>query len=87
MNRDNAVTHLPTPGETAAEMTGGHKPHASPSVRKFARELGVDLALVQGSGPSGRIAFDDVKRYIKIVMALGEPKQRSNVTSPTSGAS
>jgi len=33
---------------------GGIKPHASPSVRRFARELGVDLALVRGSGPKGR---------------------------------
>jgi pyruvate dehydrogenase E2 component (dihydrolipoamide acetyltransferase) len=41
------------------------KPHASPSVRKFARELGVDLARVQGSGPKGRILHADVQAFVK----------------------
>ena len=38
------------------------RPHASPSVRKFARELGVDLARVKGTGPKGRILQEDVQR-------------------------
>ncbi len=42
--------------------------HASPSVRKFARELGVDVARVQGSGPKGRITQDDVTAFVKGVM-------------------
>ncbi|MGH8686964.1 MAG: biotin/lipoyl-containing protein, partial [Burkholderiales bacterium] len=41
------------------------KPHASPSVRKFARELGVDLSQVQGSGPKGRILHTDVQMFVK----------------------
>jgi pyruvate dehydrogenase E2 component (dihydrolipoamide acetyltransferase) len=41
------------------------KSHASPSVRKFARELGVDLKLVTGSGPKNRILNDDVQAYVK----------------------
>ena len=49
----------------------GVRPHASPSVRKFARELGVDLALVRGSGPKGRITADDVRGFVKGVMAGG----------------
>jgi pyruvate dehydrogenase E2 component (dihydrolipoamide acetyltransferase) len=49
----------------------GVKPHASPSVRKFARELGVDLAPVSGSGPKGRITTDDVRGFVKGVMAGG----------------
>lgn len=40
-------------------------PHASPSVRKFARELGVDLSKLAGSGPKGRITPDDVRNYVK----------------------
>ncbi len=40
-------------------------PHASPSIRKFARELGVDLNRVQGSGPKGRIMQEDVQAYVK----------------------
>jgi pyruvate dehydrogenase E2 component (dihydrolipoamide acetyltransferase) len=43
-------------------------PHASPSVRKFARELGVDLARVKGSGPKGRITQVDVQEFVKGVM-------------------
>jgi pyruvate dehydrogenase E2 component (dihydrolipoamide acetyltransferase) len=43
--------------------------HASPSVRRFARELGVDLAQVQGSGFKGRISEDDVKAFVKKALA------------------
>lgn len=43
-------------------------PHASPSVRKFARELGVDLMLVKGSGAKGRILQEDVQAHVKQVM-------------------
>ncbi|WP_370687170.1 biotin/lipoyl-containing protein, partial [Burkholderia vietnamiensis] len=39
--------------------------HASPSVRKFARELGVDVARVPGSGPKGRITKDDITGFVK----------------------
>ena len=45
------------------------KPHASPSVRKFARELGVDLARVKGSGPKGRIVHADVQAFVKGALA------------------
>jgi pyruvate dehydrogenase E2 component (dihydrolipoamide acetyltransferase) len=44
------------------------KAHASPSVRKFARELGVDLGSVTGSGPKGRIAPEDVKAHVKKIL-------------------
>jgi pyruvate dehydrogenase E2 component (dihydrolipoamide acetyltransferase) len=40
-------------------------PHASPAVRKFARELGVDLTRVAGSGPRGRITREDVQAFVK----------------------
>ncbi len=45
--------------------------HASPSVRKFARELGVNLGSVKGSGEKGRILADDVKAFVKLVMSGG----------------
>jgi pyruvate dehydrogenase E2 component (dihydrolipoamide acetyltransferase) len=50
-------------------------PHASPSIRKFARELGVDLTRVQGSGPKGRIVVEDVQAFVKGVMrgSAGQP--------------
>ncbi|MEB4592717.1 dihydrolipoyllysine-residue acetyltransferase [Candidatus Thiothrix sp. Deng01] len=47
------------------------KAYATPSVRKFARELGVDLNKVTGSGRKGRITQEDVKAYVKDVMSLG----------------
>ena len=45
------------------------KPHASPSVRQFARELGVDLHRVRGTGPKQRITRDDVRAFVKGVIA------------------
>jgi pyruvate dehydrogenase E2 component (dihydrolipoamide acetyltransferase) len=47
----------------------GAKPHASPSIRKFSRELGVDLVRVTGTGPKGRITHEDVQNYVKSVMS------------------
>ncbi len=46
--------------------------HASPSVRKFARELGVDITRVSGSGMKGRITHDDVKAFVKKAMSGGQ---------------
>jgi pyruvate dehydrogenase E2 component (dihydrolipoamide acetyltransferase) len=45
------------------------KPHASPSIRKFARELGVDLARVRGTGPKGRVLIEDVRAFVKGALA------------------
>src|ERR1035437_5937058 len=53
----------PSPISAAPESTV--KRHASPSVRKFARQLGVDLSHVKGSGLKGRIFRDDVQRFVK----------------------
>ncbi|HEX6319496.1 MAG TPA: dihydrolipoyllysine-residue acetyltransferase, partial [Burkholderiales bacterium] len=57
------VSTRPVPREPREETSV--KPHASPSVRKFARELGVDLARVQASGPKGRILHADVQGFVK----------------------
>lgn len=56
------------PAASEAAPTANSRAHASPSVRKFARELGVDLSKVKGSGLKGRITPDDVRGYIKSVM-------------------
>ncbi|WP_291383419.1 E3 binding domain-containing protein, partial [Achromobacter sp. UBA5777] len=48
-----------------ANLKPGQLPHASPSVRKFARELGVNLSKVKGSGPKERITADDVRGFVK----------------------
>jgi pyruvate dehydrogenase E2 component (dihydrolipoamide acetyltransferase) len=52
---------------------GFSQAHAGPSVRKFARELGVDLARVKGSGFKGRITHDDVKGFVKTSLATPAP--------------
>jgi pyruvate dehydrogenase E2 component (dihydrolipoamide acetyltransferase) len=48
---------------------GFAKAHAGPSVRKLAREMGVDLSQVKGSGPKSRISHDDVKAYVKQMLS------------------
>ena len=53
----------PVPAKEAATV------HASPSVRRFARELGVDLARVHGSGPKGRILRSDIQAFVKAELA------------------
>ena len=52
---------------------GFSKAHASPAVRKFARELGVNLAAVTGSGAKGRIRKADVKAWVKLALEQGAP--------------
>ena len=71
----SAVPAKPKPAPVAAEPIAEaplFKPHASPSVRKFARELGVDLTKLRGSGPKGRITQADVQGFVKGVMLQEE---------------
>jgi len=64
---------LPPPVSHDASVTQPRAvPHASPSVRRFARELGVSLDEIQGSGRKGRILKADVQQFVKGVMA-GKP--------------
>jgi len=57
---------------------GGDLAHASPAIRRFARELGVDIAQVKGSGEKGRATKDDVQNFVKA--ALAQPRTASNST-------
>jgi len=69
-----AAATPPTAPAVAVEDAGlapGQLPHASPSVRKFARELGVNLSRVKGSGPKGRITAEDVRGFVKQALAGG----------------
>jgi pyruvate dehydrogenase E2 component (dihydrolipoamide acetyltransferase) len=61
----------PPPRVTAEPPASGQPPHATPSVRRFARELGVDLSRVGGSGRKGRITQEDVQAFVKAVMQGG----------------
>ncbi|MGE0483245.1 MAG: dihydrolipoyllysine-residue acetyltransferase [Gammaproteobacteria bacterium] len=63
-----AATAAAADAPRASVATASAKAHASPSVRKFARELGVDVSLVRGSGPKGRIVKGDVQAHVKDVM-------------------
>ncbi|AUZ05422.1 dihydrolipoyllysine-residue acetyltransferase subunit of pyruvate dehydrogenase complex [Vitreoscilla sp. C1] len=65
----------------AVDEAGFSKAHAGPSSRKFARELGVDLGRVKGSGAKGRITKEDIKSFVKGFMATG------SVPAATAGAS
>ena len=58
------------------------QPHASPTVRKFARELGVPLAEVRGSGAKGRILQEDVQAFTKAVMTGATRTQAQQAAAP-----
>lgn len=73
-----ATTAVPLPVHEPAAPAQGGLPHASPSVRKFARELGVPLGELKGSGPKGRITLDDVQGFTKAVMA-GDTRTQAQV--------
>jgi len=60
-----APVHQPVPVGESAVVAPGKLSHASPSIRRFARELGVNLALVKGTGPKNRILQSDVQVYVK----------------------
>jgi pyruvate dehydrogenase E2 component (dihydrolipoamide acetyltransferase) len=72
-----SVAAPPAPAPVAA--TNGHAPgnglvvHASPAIRRFARELGVTLGAVHGTGPNGRITRDDVQGFVKQTLANPAP--------------
>jgi pyruvate dehydrogenase E2 component (dihydrolipoamide acetyltransferase) len=55
------------------EEAGFSKAYASPSVRKFAREVGADLSRITGTGPKGRITHEDVKAHVKRILTAPPP--------------
>ena len=66
----------PAPSDNKVSHEAFKKAYATPSVRKFARDLGADLSKVTGSGRKGRITQEDVKTYIKEMMSFGGNGQR-----------
>ena len=76
------VTTIEATPQTAPQTNQG-KSHASPSIRRFARELGVDLSQLSGSGRKGRITQDDVKSFVK--GELSKPATASSQTSNGTG--
>jgi pyruvate dehydrogenase E2 component (dihydrolipoamide acetyltransferase) len=68
---NNSATASPSAGKLEMPASTAGLPHASPSVRKFARELGVDLALVKGTGVKERIVQEDIQNFVKQALAGG----------------
>jgi pyruvate dehydrogenase E2 component (dihydrolipoamide acetyltransferase) len=64
----------------------GQLPHASPSIRRFARDLGVPLDEVKGSGPKGRITQADVQSFVKGVMTGDAQTSAQKAKGPAAGA-
>jgi pyruvate dehydrogenase E2 component (dihydrolipoamide acetyltransferase) len=81
----SAPAALPAHAPTVAPT--GNLPHASPSVRKFARELGVPLAEVKGTGYKGRITPDDVQAFTKAVMTGAIRTEAQVAKAPAPAAS
>ena len=75
-----AAVHSPASAPSSATL-----PHASPSVRKFARELGVPLAEVKGSGTKGRIIQEDVQNFTKAVMSGELQTKAQEAKAPAAG--
>jgi pyruvate dehydrogenase E2 component (dihydrolipoamide acetyltransferase) len=73
------ATARPAAAAAAAPVAAGAPVPASPTVRRYARELGVNIADVPGSGPGGRIAQDDVTAYVKRAMTSGGPRSGGTV--------
>ncbi|MGE4330512.1 dihydrolipoyllysine-residue acetyltransferase [Diaphorobacter sp.] len=80
-----AAAPVPVPSHQPSTPTPG-LPHASPSVRRFARELGVPLAEVKGTGPKGRITQDDVAAFTRQVMSGALQTQAQAAKAPAASA-
>ncbi len=72
------------PATVHAPASNGVAPHASPSIRRFARELGVDLHLVKGTGPNARITHADVQGFVKT--ALAQPRATNGAAAAPAGS-
>ena len=79
-----AVVSVAAPAHQPATSLSGDLPHASPSVRKFARELGVPLNEVKGSGPKGRISAEDIQSFSRAVMT-GETRTQAQAAKAPAG--
>lgn len=89
-----AQASAPAPAPASAAAVPAHQPgtpapglpHASPSVRKFARELGVPIDEVKGTGPKGRITQEDIAAFTKQVMSGATQTKAQAAKAPAGGA-
>lgn len=82
---DRSARPPPPAGMPVSAVKQGPLPHASPAVRKFARELGVDLSRVSGSGPKGRILKEDVQHWVKQTLATPAAKTAPSAAEVPAG--
>lgn len=83
-----ASTSPPRVSPTAAfgsAVSSRSLPHASPSVRKFARELGVDLTQITGSGEKQRITQDDVRKFVKAALSVATSSSSTTTSTQVGG--
>ena len=78
-----AVAPAPVSAPAKVNEASFRTAHASPSVRKFARELGVDLGAVNGSGPKGRITQADVQAFVKAALGAASSRPAGQYQSGT----
>jgi pyruvate dehydrogenase E2 component (dihydrolipoamide acetyltransferase) len=83
-----AIAAAPVAAHNPTAAPSGKLPYASPSIRKFARQLGVPLEEVKGTGLKGRITQEDVQQFTRAVMsgAVKTAAQANNSSADTSGA-
>lgn len=85
--QSQSVKAQPAKAETVQSQPSKIQPaspgvvHASPAIRRFARELGVDLSVIKGSGPKGRIVKIDIEQFVKAELA----KPKASTAASTSG--
>ena len=73
--------HAPPPLPASDDLLS-HRGHASPSVRRFARELGVEILQVKGSGRKARVTKEDVRSHVKRILSGGETRQSGPLRLP-----
>jgi pyruvate dehydrogenase E2 component (dihydrolipoamide acetyltransferase) len=83
---DKKASSVPVGATPPIDSDSVKKSHASPSVRALARELGVDLSRVKGSGPKDRVLQEDVQKYVKGVMSGASAAPAAGAGSSAGGA-
>jgi pyruvate dehydrogenase E2 component (dihydrolipoamide acetyltransferase) len=87
--KQQAIASTPAPVANVATSPEARpvnkKSHASPSIRRFARELGVDLSVINGSSRKGRISKGDVTSFVKGIMTSGTASGNANQASSGAG--
>lgn len=79
------VQPAPPPASESTPVSEGELVAAAPSVRRFARELGVDVNDVKGTGPYGRVTMDDVKTHVRVGASSAAPRSAAQPAAESAG--